>query len=294
MKAVPVLKDASIGYFREAHYNPEQPVVFPRGHFDSLPAIRKWFKIQDDGSAELNTYLKRHEEITVPLELTNLVGSASNGDGTDHIAFERIEAPLALFLEASARMSVPSQWDERKGPWIYLAQCNLWSLPAALQNDLPTPDVVKLAGKGDVYDSSIWLGRAPTFTSLHKDPNPNVFVQLAGRKTIRLTTPMNGTKLYHETKRSLHAQGHESEGIASIRGDEMMAGKEKDMLKSLVWDDGANEQRGEFMEADLQAGDGIFIPKGWWHSLVGVGKGMTGSVSCDLFYSIHSRKVTAD
>jgi len=29
----------------------------------------------------------------------------------------------------------------------------------------------------------------------------------------------------------------------------------------------------------LEAGDGMFIPKGWWHSVKGVGKGIIGSAN---------------
>ena len=32
-------------------------------------------------------------------------------------------------------------------------------------------------------------------------------------------------------------------------------------------------------EAVLKAGDGMFIPKGWWHSVRGVGEGIIGSAN---------------
>lgn len=39
------------------------------------------------------------------------------------------------------------------------------------------------------------------------------------------------------------------------------------------------EREIEGYEAKLAAGDALFIPQGWWHSVRGVGQGLTGSVS---------------
>jgi hypothetical protein len=66
---------------------------------------------------------------------------------------------------------------------------------------------------------------------------------------------------------------------ASMRGEEMMQGKEKQVLEEAVWGEGLDEELGECWEAELGSGDGLFIPKGWWHSIKGVGSGMTGSVN---------------
>ena len=70
------------------------------------------------------------------------------------------------------------------------------------------------------------------------------------------------------------------EGSATMRGEEMMKGEEKKALESEVWGYGMEGgSGGEGFEAELESGDALFIPKGWWHSVKGVGKGMTGSVS---------------
>jgi hypothetical protein len=63
-----------------------------------------------------------------------------------------------------------------------------------------------------------------------------------------------------------------------MRGEEMMQGKEKEVLEDVVWNS-RNDVSGECWEAELSSGDGLFIPKGWWHSIKGVGTGMTGSVN---------------
>lgn len=130
------------------------------------------------------------------------------------------------------------------------------------------------AGKGDVYDSSIWLGRAPTYTPLHRDPNPNLFVQLAGTKMVRLFRPSVGDGIFARVQEKIG-----SSGSATMRGEEMMMGLEKSALEQEVWAETGDQDAEDGFEAELNCGDGLFIPKGWWHSVKGVGQGMTGSVS---------------
>ncbi|KAF2094831.1 JmjC domain protein [Rhizodiscina lignyota] len=272
---VPLLKDPSIEYFRREYFVQEKPVLFPRGHFTALPAISKWFhSIRDTPkpSAAINvSYLKQYGDTFVPMELTETHGS-SNGS---HIEFTRLTAPLLMFLHGSAAKSLGLN-AQASNSRLYIAQCPLSDLPSELQEDLPTPEVVKEAGRGDVYDSSIWLGRAPTYTPLHKDPNPNLFVQLAGRKAARLINPEDGETLYREVRRKTG----ENRGSASFRGDEMMAGQERKVLEEAVWGSaGQNSQGEKLIDAELGPGDGIFIPKGWWHSIKSVDEGMIGSVN---------------
>lgn len=67
--------------------------------------------------------------------------------------------------------------------------------------------------------------------------------------------------------------------------EEMMAGKGRAALDAVVWDglaindDEKAKDRVVGYEAVLDAGDGIFIPKGWWHGIKGVGHGIVGSVN---------------
>lgn len=58
----------------------------------------------------------------------------------------------------------------------------------------------------------------------------------------------------------------------------MMRGAEKKALEREVWGNGSAGVAAEGFEAELGSGDGLFIPKGWWHSVKGIGEGMTGSV----------------
>lgn len=189
----------------------------------------------------------------MPLEI-------SNDDGQ----FARVEQSLSFFLDIPT-MTKPTAR-------VYLAQASLDDFPRALANDVPTPEAVLRAGKGDVYGASLWIGQAPTYTPLHRDPNPNVFVQLAGRKTVRIFEPHVGRGIFAKVQEQIGATAS-----PTMRGEEMMQGEEKEALDREVWESTAHI--GDCYEAELDSGDGLFIPKGYWHSVKGVGEGMIGSVN---------------
>lgn len=62
-----------------------------------------------------------------------------------------------------------------------------------------------------------------------------------------------------------------------------MQGQERALLDEMVWSVPVSAgSDGAGYEAHLGAGDGLFIPKGWWHSIKGIGEGVTASVSAYL------------
>ena len=260
---IPRLTDGSLSRFQQEVFIPSTPALLPRGHFKTLPAVQKWFNRShsETDHPSLNTaYLQTFSTTIVPLEIIAPDGS-----------FARIDQPLSSFLAEVSHSEPPP-----RSPSIYLAQAPIADLSPPMQADLPTPDLVRNAGKGDVYDSSIWLGRAPTYTPLHRDPNPNLFVQLAGRKRIRVYRPDMGGAIFAHVQRSIGGAGNER-----FRGAEMMEGREREVLEQVVWGRGTERLPWDeaALECEVEAGDGLFIPKGWWHSVKGVGQGvMTGSV----------------
>lgn len=251
--------DTTLTTFQQQCFYPEQPAILPAA-FTNLPAIQQWFP---PNTRTLNTtYLRSHGgDAFVPLELTQSTPSGPS--------FRSFHAPLSLFLD----------WIDSPTPssTLYLAQCQLLDLPPSLRADFPTPALVAQAGRGDVYDTNVWIGCPPTYTPLHRDPNPNLFVQLAGEKIVRLLAPDEGQAVFASVRARLGKSGDRA--AAAFRGEEMMQGGERALLDEVVWGD---DDRG--FEARLGAGDGLFIPKGWWHSIKGVGEGVTGSVSCFLLH----------
>lgn len=265
-QSVNSLKDDNLTTFQKECFHPEQPALLP-GQFTNLPAMKKWFILGDKNNNTLNTtYLDRHGgDAFVPLELTQSTPEGSS--------FQSFHAPLKLFL----------RWIEKPtSSTLYLAQCQLLDLPEILRADIRTPSLVAHAGKGDIYDTNLWIGHPPTYTPLHRDPNPNLFVQLAGKKIVRLLPPNDGQAVFAAVRARLGKSA--DRGAAAFRGEEMMQGAERALLDEVVWGDD-----GKGFEAKLEAGDGLFIPKGWWHSIKGVGKDITGSVSCFSSFFLSSR-----
>lgn len=264
-----VLDDSSLEVFRREAFSPSVPVVLRRGHFLELPAVQKWFYVSDDKeNLYLNhDYLSEFGDINVPLEYT-LLATSSTSEAVEG-AFQRSEVPFKLFLNWAkhATTETPNR--------LYLAQASFNDLPKKLVGDLPIPEIVMRAGRGDVYDTNLWIGVPPTYTPLHRDPNPNLFVQIAGQKKVRLLAPKEGQEVFISVQTALGRSAS-----ASFRGEEMMKGKEKASLEARIWDDASADGHANVSgyEASLERGDGLFIPKGWWHSIKGVGRGINGSV----------------
>ncbi|OTB09669.1 hypothetical protein M426DRAFT_70829 [Hypoxylon sp. CI-4A] len=286
--------NVNVNYFRKIAWAPKVPLILR--DFHALPAMSKWFQYDSLNSrGKFTDYLKAYQDIILPYEYTipHQFQPTDSGSGSQPLAeflrwlqesdeyeksylpviiealiqgfmnnqstFQQFDAPLSLIMSAcqfNNTRNTATECLER----LYIAQSSLSHLPEPLSQDLPAPDIVKLAGKGDIYNSSIWLGIHPTYTPLHRDPNPNLFCQLVSKKKIRLMTPDHGDGIYARVRRELGTHGN-----SRFRGAEMMQGRERELLHRAVWHDESID------EVALKPGDALFIPTGWWHSVVGGG-----------------------
>lgn len=252
------------------NFDPLKPALFKQQFLD-IPAINKWFIPLEarSGYHALNLpYLQSFQETPVRLECISTDESAKRGFGV-------IEASLEALFQ---NIMTPSRQNTSIDIRAYLAQHALEDLPPQIQADIPTPAFISQVGRGDIYGSSLWMGKPPTQTPLHRDPNPNIFVQLAGKKVVRLMAPDLGARLYHRVKSNT--------GSATMRGEEMMIGEERSKLEDAVWGNKEVFMDVRGTEAQLESGDGLYIPLGWWHAVNGIGDGVNASVSVlSLMYS---------
>lgn len=249
MNYLPLLRNATPALFRTTHFAPQLPCRFPPTTFSSLPAINSWFT--PSGSINFPFFNALTQD-----DLATLVTAEASTSNT----FERIELPLYIFLQYLASPPPPTAGL----PNLYLAQFSLLDAVPALRPSLPTPNLVTDAGRGDIYATNLWLGRSENInTPLHKDPNPNLFVQLAGKKRVRMFEPDVGKEMI---------------GVAGggrwRSEEEMMLGGEKKRIEEVVWGEASKG-----WEVEVGPGDGVFVPKGWWHAVKGVGEGVGGSVN---------------
>lgn len=294
---VPVPFDVvDVSQFRHDVFNTGRPTLLKggtqaEGSSRGLLAASKWFAQLGDqrlGPATFSPYMKKFAHHLFPYELSKTSPSEDDSPGIDPLdtflkwlarSDNPMDAILAGILHSAIHTSNPeSRFAMFEAPLrllmkaiefngehinklkkLYIAQSQIPDLPAELQEDLPTPRIVSEAGKGDVYNSSIWLGLEPTYTPLHRDPNPNLFCQLLSSKTVRLLPPTTGDRLYAEIQSRLRRSGS-----SRIRGFEMMDGPERIMLNAATW---GSEAPKDCVEAQVDAGDALFIPKGWWHSV---------------------------
>ncbi|KAK4164593.1 hypothetical protein QBC43DRAFT_48859 [Cladorrhinum sp. PSN259] len=193
----------------------------------------------------------------------NNINPSNDKEGeAKNVRFLRFDAPLAL-LSAGLEYNSRCCPEEIPLTQLYIAQAPISNLPPVLKADLGggPSSILSCLGRGDIYNSSIWLGLEPTYTPWHRDPNPNLFVQLRGRKAVRLMPPNRGRNLYERVQAELK----QTPSSWRIRGEEMMQGAERNALFKAVWD--PSSPGTGLSQAVLGPCDVMYLPKGWWHSV---------------------------
>jgi hypothetical protein len=117
---------------------------------------------------------------------------------------------------------------------------------SVLRPDIGEVDVALEQGSA-ASNGMLWIGPGGTFTPLHHDLTNNLILQIVGRKQIVLASPAETGRLYND------------QHVFSRIGDVMAPGFDWDrypMARTVKWH-----------VIDLEPGDALFIPIGWWHQV---------------------------
>lgn len=114
-----------------------------------------------------------------------------------------------------------------------------------------------------MYRRTLWVGPGGSFTPFHRDPNVGLYTQVSGKKVFHLAPPEAGCEdVLRVSESKLH--GNTSVAPSYVRVLLAEEGEWKGRLEKAGSMDGA-------CAAELEAGDSVLIPAGWWHTAEGVG-----------------------
>ncbi|TGZ84098.1 Clavaminate synthase-like protein [Ascodesmis nigricans] len=201
----------------------------------SWPALTNWSN---------PSYILRHTHSGlrhVPIELGRAYTDAGWG--------QRI-LPLREFLE----LYILSSHSGRE--IAYLAQHDLLLQLPELSEDIALPGFITDAGRPVAVN--VWFGPEGTVSPLHTDPRDNVFAQVVGRKYVRLYPP--GADVL---PRGVEAGGVDMGNTSRVEVEAVDGGEELGEEERRRWAEGAGREG--WVEAVVEAGECLVIPKGWWH-----------------------------
>ena len=140
-------------------------------------------------------------------------------------------------------MEALERGDAQPGPMPYLKEFDLLQRFPVLRQDLRTDG---LFPRGAWVWNDVWIGPKGSHTGLHRDLLDNVAVLLRGRKRFRLAPP--------GTIEALQATSTKYDRVS------VMATASLDALR-------ARDPALKVHEVDLQPGDALYTPAGWWHEV---------------------------
>eukprot|EP00921_Rhytidocystis_pertsovi_P002895 GHVQ01004858.1.p1 GENE.GHVQ01004858.1~~GHVQ01004858.1.p1 ORF type:complete len:473 (-),score=31.97 GHVQ01004858.1:706-2124(-) len=223
---VPIVIDMSLEKFICDYMEQGMPVIV-KGYCKHWDAVSKW--------ADFSYFRKVAGRRTVPVEI-----------GSNYTAASWTQKLMTFneFLSTYVENDSPPD----KG---YLAQHPIFEQIPVLEKDLMTPEFAS-CGITDTLIRMLWLGPAGTVSPLHTDPYQNIYIQLVGRKYVKLCHPSESANIYAFKDGLLTNTSSVNWDISQPLPDSC---ERRFPLFS----------KAQFVEAVVEAGDLLYIPRGWWH-----------------------------
>ena len=173
--------------------------------------------------------------------------------GSDYLSADLIDVPGDLYVAALQQLAAAGD-DDGAAPraTAYMAQVSVHALPEAARRlfaeHVPT---LAPAASPPPYRTNVWLGPTGTVTPAHRDPYPNIVVQLLGAKVVRLYTPGDAGMYPFERGASLQTNTSRVD-VEAAEIDPQFAAF-------------AARRRDDERVVTLAPGDALHIPRHWWH-----------------------------
>lgn len=233
---------------------------------------------------------------------------------------------------AAAASTTPPQPPTKAATVAYLAQHQLLLQLPQLRNDILIPDHCYTTPPPHPTDPSqdqpeldspllnAWLGPPGTITPLHTDPYHNLLAQVAGRKYVRLYSPLEGRGGADGGGGGMRARSREGgvdmgntsawdvgvlegwdadPGLPTPASASAIGGEDDRRGDAAAGAEGSDEEEQEqeqedqaaagarlfrevpFVDCILEPGDTLYVPIGWWHYV----RGLSVSFSVSLWWN---------
>jgi len=184
---------------------------------------------------------------------------------------QRVTMGLGLFLDAFILGRIPSS--SASLPTAYLAQSDLLEHPT-LAPAVPTLEHFASGPQRAFYRRTLWIGPEGSFTPFHRDPYIGLYSQIVGRKKFHMLPPQAAAILelsieaWHTNTSTIPFPVSQILNPGVQRIDDDIHALRLERYRSTL--DRAFALHGA-CEVDVQAGESVLVPEGWWHSAEGVG-----------------------
>jgi hypothetical protein len=224
--------------FHEKYLKPGKPVLLD-GMMEDWPALEKW---TPGFFREIGGGRK------VRIEFGNVLQEDPH--------FEEWDLGRYLdLLESLDTLGSSGKGMDSPGSLPYLAYFDIFKFFPELRKDVEFP-----FWRGRILFPIGWIGPAGSFTGLHWDIAPNLFAQIRGAKEFTLYPPQQTPFLYPSRKYDIGSI------LSSV--DARMPDYDRFPLF----------RKAEGIKVEVQSGQILFTPRGWWHQVLGLETSI--SVSC--------------